>query len=174
MGPLVEVLHDRGFTRIDLDVSGPLVPLSLGSDVAPTSRDGSSMHWNLRPGSPAPTVTVALHPDIRLWWFGLDLIVGAPASLGIALWCVTTGRDRSHRGLLGCTAAAGLLAPVVGLVTRTQLQADSLAVTGHLGGFPLLVTRWTSVLVLVLVPFPSLGFLVVALVSRPKRRPVWF
>lgn len=164
---LVEVLASRQITEIDLDVCGPIVPLTIESDIAPSSSGEECASWDeLDPGGAAPSVSVTMDPEPMLWWLEVGLVLAALAAVGIGLWCIRAGLTPQRRWQLRVVSLLAGVASATGIFTAAGVQADNLGVAGQLAGLPLLAA---SLFPLVVLPLgaASLALLVVSFDRTP-------
>jgi hypothetical protein len=167
------VLRDAGFTRVSLDVCGPIVPLTITTTRRADSFEGRCAFWREIP-SPAPKVTIAMHPSAGRWWEGVGLIVFAAVADAVALLVLRAGRRlaTARRVSVALLAGAALVACAIGFLSAKAIQADNLGVQGLLSGLPLEFARWAPVLL------PAFGLVALVLIigafttQRPRPVPV--
>jgi hypothetical protein len=165
------VLRDAGFTRISLDVCGPIVPLTITTTRRADSLEGRCAFWREIP-TPAPTVTIAMHPSAGRWWEGVGLILFAAAADAVALLVLRSGKPltTARRVYAALLAGAALVACAIGFASAKAIQADNLGARGVLSGLPLEFARAAPLL---LVPLGVAALILIILTLTTQRsRPV--
>jgi hypothetical protein len=165
------VLRHAGFTRVSLDVCGPLVPLSITTTGRADSLEGRCAFWREIP-TPAPRVTIAMHPSAGRWWEGIGLILLAAIADAAALQAVHARKPltAARRVYATMLAGAALVACASGFASAKAIQADNLGAQGLLSGFPLEVAR---ALPLLLLPLGAAALVLSALALTTRRpRPI--